>query len=87
MIKRLEIINLRLKNRKLEPKVQQLNKPKIKYFVKLVNGDKYEISKAQHEEIINKVGRDYITIDTPQMNNVWILKERILLTYSLKVKK
>lgn len=55
------------------------------YFLKLVNGEKFECSKKAFDNWLQNVSGDYIVIETPNGNNCYIKKDRILLGFDLNL--
>lgn len=56
----------------------------IKYFIKLINGEKLNITQDEFTTWLNKNNGDYLVIKSRNNNQLYIFREQILLGYTLK---
>lgn len=56
-----------------------------KYFLKLINNEKFEVSKTTFDNWLHNSAGDFVVIGTPNGNNCFIKKDRILLGFDLNL--
>lgn len=54
-----------------------------KYYFKLMSGEKFEVPKSTFDLWLHNSAGDYIVIDTPNNNHVFIKKDMISLGFDL----
>lgn len=56
---------------------------KTKYFLKLINGEKFQITESEFNTYIHNPVCDYIVLNSVNNNPIYIMKSNILLAFKL----
>lgn len=56
---------------------------KTKYFLKLINGEKFEITENEFNTYIHNPSGDYIVLTSVNNNPIYVMKHNILFAFKL----
>lgn len=55
----------------------------IKYFLKLINGEKFEVTESEFNVYLHNKSGDYIVLNSVNNNPIYVMKSNILLAFKL----